>query len=92
MVRIHLSMQELLEMQVRSLGWEDPLEEETAARCSIPARVTLWGEEPGGLQSWCCRESDTERLSAHTRNQVFRGESIQFFLYCLKCSNFWNLK
>ena len=39
------------EMWVRSLGWEDPLEEGTEAHSSIPARRIPWTEEPGGLQS-----------------------------------------
>ena len=37
-------------MWVRSLGGEDPLEEEVAARSSTLAWETLWTEEPGGLQ------------------------------------------
>ena len=38
------------EMQVRSLGGEDPLEEEIATHSSILARKIRWTEEPGGLQ------------------------------------------
>ena len=38
-------------MQVRSLGREDPLEEEMATRSSILAWEIPWTEEPGGLQS-----------------------------------------
>ena len=34
------------EIQVRTLGWEDPLEEEMATHSRIPQT-----EEPGGLQS-----------------------------------------
>ena len=37
-------------MQVQSLGWEDPLEEEPAAHSSILAWRIPWTEEPGGLQ------------------------------------------
>ena len=37
------------EMQVRSLGEEDPLEKETATRPSILAWEIPWTEEPGGL-------------------------------------------
>ena len=36
---------------VRSLGWEDPLEEGMATHSSIPAWRIPWTEEPGGLQS-----------------------------------------
>ena len=39
------------EMQVRSLGWEDPLEEEMATHSSILVWKTQRTEEPGGLQS-----------------------------------------
>ena len=39
------------ETQVRSLGWEDPLEKETATHSSILAWKIPWTEEPGRLQS-----------------------------------------
>ena len=39
------------ETQVRSLGREDPLEEEMATHSSILAWKITWTEEPGGLQS-----------------------------------------
>ena len=39
------------ETQVRSLGWEDPLEEGMETHSSILARRIPWTEEPGGLQS-----------------------------------------
>ena len=38
------------ETQVRSLGWEDPLEERMATHSSILAWRIPWTEEPGGLQ------------------------------------------
>ena len=44
-------MQEAQEMQVQSLGWEDPLEEGMATHSSILAWRIPWAEEPGGLQS-----------------------------------------
>ena len=47
-LRIH---QPLQEMQNRSLGWEDPLEEEMATRSSILAWKIPWTQEPGRLQS-----------------------------------------
>ena len=50
-LRIHLPMQEIQEMQVWSLGWEDSLEEEMTTHSSILAWRTPWTEEPGGLQS-----------------------------------------
>ena len=39
------------EIWVRSLGWEDPLEEEMATHSSILAWRIPWTEEPGGLQT-----------------------------------------
>ena len=39
------------ETPVRSLGGEDPLEEEMATHSSILAWRIPWTEEPGGLQS-----------------------------------------
>ena len=39
------------EMRVRSLGQEDPLEEEMATHSSVLAWRIPWMEEPGGLQS-----------------------------------------
>ena len=45
------AMQETQEMQVRSPGWEDPLEKEMAIHSSILAWRIPWTEESGGLQS-----------------------------------------
>ena len=39
------------EIWVRSLGWEDPLEEEMATHSSILSWKIPWTEESGGLQS-----------------------------------------
>ena len=39
------------ETEVRSLGWEDPLEKEMATHSTILAWRIPWTEEPGGLQS-----------------------------------------
>ena len=38
------------EIQVRSLGWEDPLEKSMATHSSILAWKSPWTEEPGRLQ------------------------------------------
>ena len=43
-------MQEMYEAQVRSLGWEDSLEEGMATHSSIFAWRILLTEEPGVLQ------------------------------------------
>ena len=41
------------ETQVRSLGWEDPLEKGMATHSSILAWRIPWTEEPGRLQLDC---------------------------------------
>ena len=45
--------------QVRSLGWEDPLEEGMATHSSIHAWRIPWTEEAGGLQSIASQKSWT---------------------------------
>ena len=49
------------EMQVQSLGWEDPLEKEMATFSSILAWEISWTEEPGELHAvhGVTKESDT---------------------------------
>ena len=47
------------ETLVPSLGWEDPLEKETATHSSILAWEIPWTEELGGIQSLGLQESDT---------------------------------
>ena len=54
--RTHLPVQETM---VRSLGWDDPLEDEMATHSSILAWRIPWTEEPGRLQSAGSQESDT---------------------------------
>ena len=44
-------MQEMREIQVRSLGGEDPLERDIATHSSVLVWEVPWIEEPGGLQS-----------------------------------------
>ena len=51
-------MQETQGTRVRPVGQEDPLEECMATHSSILAWKIPWAEEPGGLQSMGCKESD----------------------------------
>ena len=54
----------MLETQVQSLGWEDPLEKEMATHSSVLAWRVPWKKDPGGLQSVRHTESDmTEGLT-----------------------------
>ena len=50
-VKNPLAVQEMQEMRVRSLGREDPLEEDMATHSSVLAWRIPWSEEPRGLQS-----------------------------------------
>ena len=51
------------EIQVQSLGWEDPLEKGMAIHFSILAWRIPWTEEPGRLYSpWGRKELDTIEL------------------------------
>ena len=61
-----MNLPAMQEIQLHSLGQEDPLEEGMATHSSILAWRIPWTEEPGGLQSWGRKELDrTERLT-HT--------------------------
>ena len=68
-------MQETQEMWVRSLGWEDPLEEGMATHSSILTWRIPWTEKPGGLtvhsvtQSW----TQLKQLSMHTCACCYQG-------------------
>ena len=59
MVKNPPAMQETQETHIRSLGQEDPLEEEMATHSSILAWRISW-TEPGGLPS---KESDTTEVT-----------------------------
>ena len=53
-------------MQVRSLGQEDPLEEEMSTHSNILAWRIPWKEEPGRLQSGC-KELDMTEATQHVQ-------------------------
>ena len=54
------------EIQVQSLGQEDPLEKRMATHSSILAWRIPWTEEPGELQSMESQRDTTEQLRMHT--------------------------
>ena len=62
---------------MRSLGREDPLEEEMAAHSSALAWRTPWTEEPGGYSSQGHRVRHDEHLGIHTRTRVQEAGSGQ---------------
>ena len=59
-----------LETQVRSLGWEDPLEEGMATHSSVLAWRIPWTEEPGGLQSLGSQRADMIQQLTLSRSKV----------------------
>ena len=70
------AVQELQEMWVRSLGWEDPLEEGMTTHSSIRAWRIPWIEKPGRLQATESQKSWTQ-LSDETTTTT---------ITCLSCS------
>ena len=86
MAQLVKNLPAMRETPVRSLGWEDPLEEGMATHCSILACRIPWTEEPGGHSPRGRKESDTtERLStAHSStwfNAYVRMELHFFFFF-----------
>ena len=60
MVKMAKNLPAMQETRIRSLDWEDPLEKGMATHSSIVAWKISRTEEPGGLQSMGCKESDTK--------------------------------
>ena len=74
------------EMWVRSLGWENALEEGMATHSSILALEIPWTEEPGGLQSMGSQEQLNHHHLLHLLFSLpsfhFRNLGILYFLSC----------
>ena len=67
-------------MQVRSLGWEDPLEKDMATHSSILAWKISWTEEPRGLQSM-----GSQRVRQDLATQQQLGNILDYnFLFLLQ--------
>ena len=73
-----LTMQEMWETWVPSLDREDPLEECMTTHSSVLAWRIAWTEEPGGLQSWGHKESDTTEW-IHTRHTTIKKYRVSWF-------------
>ena len=76
-------MQETQETQVRSLGWDDPLEKEMATRSNIPTWKIAWTEELDGLRSMGSQSGTTEHAHTHT----FLGACVPFKAIKLQTDN-----
>ena len=72
-------------MQVWSLGWEDPLEKETATHSSILAWRIPWTEKPGGL--WSIESQRRTRLKRqHRRHKGSSKIRVEFTHLWGKCT------
>ena len=65
------------ERWVRSLGGEDPLEDEMVTHLSILAWKIPWTEEPGQYSSWDGKESK-KTDNAHTKHASSENGSLSF--------------
>ena len=63
-------MQEMQETRVRSLGWEDPLEEEMTTCFSILAWKIPWTEGPDKLQSMGSQRIELYLTHTHTQHSI----------------------
>ena len=63
MQRTCVAMQETIETQVQSLGWENSREEEMATHSHILAWEIPWKEESGELQSIGSQEWDMTEVT-----------------------------
>ena len=69
------------EVQVWSLGQEDPLEKGIESHFSILARKIQWTGKPGRLQSMGCKESDKlKRLCMHAQGGVLPASVLSDYL------------
>ena len=62
--------------QVRSLGWEDPLEKEMATHPSTLAWKMLWTEEPGRLQSMGSQRVGHDRVTSLLHFKAYSWEDF----------------
>ena len=77
-------MQETWEMEVQSLGWEDPLEEGTATHSSILAWRIPGHRSLAGYSPQSDKELDMTEVTSHAHT-VSGWESLFFFLFiCLQ--------
>ena len=71
-------IQETKEARAQSLGWDDPMDEETATRSSISAWRTPWTEEAGGYSPPGHTESDTTEAVEHVCTHSISHTEPQF--------------
>ena len=69
------------ETQVRSLGWEEPLEKGMTTHCSILTWRIPWTEKPGGLQLMGSQRDRHDRVTEHST--VMSSRNLCAFLFIL---------
>ena len=84
--RIHLSVQEIQETRVWSMGREDSLEEEMATQSSILAWRTPWSGEFGGLQYMRSQSVGHECTWVHVHTILYCLSETYRNWYGLKCN------
>ena len=70
-------MPEMQKTWIRSLGLEDPLEEEMATHSVILAWEIPWTEEPGGLQSMGVQRVRLDQATEHTHTYITVNKIFQ---------------
>ena len=70
-----INLTAMLEIQVRSLGWEEVLEKAMANHSSILAWEIPWTEEPGGLRSMGLQRVGQDLVTDPQ-------QKVMFTLYC----------
>ena len=70
---------EMQETRVRFLGWEDPLEKETATRSSTLFQKIPWMKEPDGLESTGSQRVGQDRATSPSLLLSGSNTSMLFF-------------
>ena len=79
------------ETRVRSLDWEDPLEEGMETLSNILAWKIPWTEEPGGLQSMETHRVGHKWMIKDTRNTIQSIFTALKILWCQNEDHFWDI-
>ena len=78
----------VLETWVRSLGWEDPLENRMATHSSILAWRIPWTEEPGGSCPWDVRVRARTHTHTHSLSLTLPTPALFLSHFCSGSSIF----
>ena len=70
-------MQEMQKKRGQSLGWEDPLKEESATHSSNPAWEIPWTEDSGELQSMGSQGAGHNQACTHTYSTTWTSETTK---------------